>query len=412
LYIDSVILRDRDADNTGGWAGSPDGTLEERTYYVQNWRADVVALLTDAGQLIQQIRYDGLTPAAARRGGVPFGISKTDLDANGLVNLLDYSRWLTLYDNGSGTHPYADWNWDGTVDSSDESAFLADRSSDTSLGRGVLGYGFDHVGGNSRKGYAGYEEAVELEGVKPGTYHVRHRAFLAELGRWTKRDPIGYVDGANLYRYASISPLVLSDPMGLRECRSGCGDEGGGGSSGGGGGAWRPRDRGGERDFGTSSVMMYDSITKALQQCASHPSKCLKYNCMKLAIETFNDLCGGCHDSWLRHFTALEVLWCTKNKSRRINQAWCDAQKTFIDQMCKKPGKCKGKFDRDKCDEYEQILIRKTLCIGLYEHFDQFCAKGPGGKRDPTRHRQKIREFKNTVKDCARFRTRCEAQGA
>lgn len=41
-YIDSVILRDRDNTN-GGW-GTPDGTLEERRFYCQNWRADVVAI--------------------------------------------------------------------------------------------------------------------------------------------------------------------------------------------------------------------------------------------------------------------------------------------------------------------------------------------------------------------------------
>ena len=68
-----MILRERDADTD--WPDKADGTLESRVYYVQNWRADVVALFTDAGQTIQQVRYDPY--------GVPFGIAKTDLDADG-----------------------------------------------------------------------------------------------------------------------------------------------------------------------------------------------------------------------------------------------------------------------------------------------------------------------------------------
>ena len=41
-YIDLVALRDRDANTA--WTSASDGTLEERLYYCQNWRADVVAL--------------------------------------------------------------------------------------------------------------------------------------------------------------------------------------------------------------------------------------------------------------------------------------------------------------------------------------------------------------------------------
>ncbi len=38
-YIDAVVLRDRDTQATPGG-----GSLDERRYYVQNWRSDVVAL--------------------------------------------------------------------------------------------------------------------------------------------------------------------------------------------------------------------------------------------------------------------------------------------------------------------------------------------------------------------------------
>lgn len=214
-YIDAVILRERDADNTGGWAGSPDGTLEERTYYVQNWRADVVALFTDAGQLIQQVRYDPY--------GVPFGLAKADVNGDGSVNTADVTAFGNIWNGGNGTHPYADWNFDGAVNTADYSAFLNSHANDTALGRGMLGYSFGHAGGNSRKGYAGYEEALELEGVKPGTYHVRHRVYIAELGRWTRRDPIGYVDGTNLYLMGGANPLIGTDWDGLAYASGGGG---------------------------------------------------------------------------------------------------------------------------------------------------------------------------------------------
>jgi len=43
-----------------GWDVQADGTLEERIYYCQNWRHDVVALIdaNGGGQQIEQVRYE------------------------------------------------------------------------------------------------------------------------------------------------------------------------------------------------------------------------------------------------------------------------------------------------------------------------------------------------------------------
>ncbi|VAX42577.1 hypothetical protein MNBD_PLANCTO03-1183 [hydrothermal vent metagenome] len=68
-YIDSVILHDRDANTS--WEDQADATLEERVYSCQNWRADVVALMTSGGVLINQVRYDPY--------GTLFGLAKTGL---------------------------------------------------------------------------------------------------------------------------------------------------------------------------------------------------------------------------------------------------------------------------------------------------------------------------------------------
>jgi len=45
------------------------------------------------------------------------------------------------------------------------------------------------------------------------------RLFSTSMGRWTKRDPIGYRDGMGLYQYCQSIALAKNDPMGLK-CRS------------------------------------------------------------------------------------------------------------------------------------------------------------------------------------------------
>lgn len=50
-------------------------------------------------------------------------------------------------------------------------------------------------------------------GVK--LYHFPFRTYSPQLGRWLQRDPLGYVDGPNLYGYGRSRPLSLVDPLGL-----------------------------------------------------------------------------------------------------------------------------------------------------------------------------------------------------
>jgi RHS repeat-associated protein len=48
-----------------------------------------------------------------------------------------------------------------------------------------------------------------------GLYQFYARTYSPELGRWLQRDPLGYVDGVNLYEYESGRPLKWTDPLGL-----------------------------------------------------------------------------------------------------------------------------------------------------------------------------------------------------
>lgn len=47
------------------------------------------------------------------------------------------------------------------------------------------------------------------------TMHYRARTYLPHLGRFAQEDPLGFVDGVNLYRYAMNRPCTLVDPYGL-----------------------------------------------------------------------------------------------------------------------------------------------------------------------------------------------------
>ena len=55
-------------------------------------------------------------------------------------------------------------------------------------------------------------------------YYVRNRYFSTETGRWLSRDPLGYVDGLNLYEAFGGSPHTYSDPLGDRILLSGLSD--------------------------------------------------------------------------------------------------------------------------------------------------------------------------------------------
>ncbi|MBS0195418.1 MAG: hypothetical protein JSR77_01540 [Planctomycetes bacterium] len=105
-------------------------------------------------------------------------------------------------------HPGSSYQDTGRWDSSsDDYQMVIDQSAygkRASSGRGVL----SRVG--VRKGYAGYEWDPAT-----GQDHVRHHVYLPEMGRWGRRDPAGYVDGAHLVQHVSSRTKNGTDSSGL-----------------------------------------------------------------------------------------------------------------------------------------------------------------------------------------------------
>jgi len=166
----------------------------------------VVALLTDAGEMVEWVKHSAY--------GVPFALPAGDTDSDGDWDATDSNTIL-----GGGAYDVRrDADLDGDVDAADAAHAHSITGSYQTLGRGVL----SSAGVSNRRGYAGYEYAPEFEGAGRHLYHVRHRIYDAGVGRWTRRDPLGYVDGMSLYGYVQGLAVVAADPWGLFICVGGC----------------------------------------------------------------------------------------------------------------------------------------------------------------------------------------------
>ncbi|MFN0131891.1 MAG: RHS repeat-associated core domain-containing protein [Phycisphaerales bacterium] len=183
----------RDRDNNTAWTSAADGTLEQRRYLCHNWRSDVSAVVTSGGALAECMKYSSY--------GVPFGLPAGDTDSDGDWDATDAAAI------GGAYTILEDVELDGDVDAADATAANGAKSGYYNTGRGILS------AISIRKGYAGYERAAELLGTK---WHVRHRVLDSELGRWTRRDPLGYVDGTGLFQYTA-NPHTHIDSFGLSE---------------------------------------------------------------------------------------------------------------------------------------------------------------------------------------------------
>ena len=188
--LDSIIHTKR--DSTG------DQVLNQRWYPLQNWRGDVVAVVDKDGKLEEQVVYDpyGLPTLIPYAPGA-------DQDGDGEVNPLDFNWFILNYNAGD---LIADVNGDGVVTPPDFNAWTTAYNKAITGGRGVFTQ--DIVG--NRIGYAGY-----ITAATPELWIARNRILNASIGAWTRRDPLGFVDGMSVYEYVKSGPIQGIDPQGL-----------------------------------------------------------------------------------------------------------------------------------------------------------------------------------------------------
>jgi RHS repeat-associated protein len=76
-------------------------------------------------------------------------------------------------------------------------------------------YGAQYASSGSASSVSRRYATLEWD-VASGAYFAPYRYFRPSVARWTSRDPLGMVDGPNLYGYVGQRPTMGVDPLGLR----------------------------------------------------------------------------------------------------------------------------------------------------------------------------------------------------
>ncbi|MEM1165451.1 MAG: RHS repeat-associated core domain-containing protein [Planctomycetota bacterium] len=167
-YIDEVLQMRRDGKDNGvlGEAG------DDIYYYHHDDLFSVYAITDESGAIVERYDYgDYGTPAILNAAGF-------DVRDLGGIN--------------PGTGLYELTGGDGVLDAEELAEVLVSAIGNRHTFTGRL---YDHV---------------------TGLVQYRHRYLHPSIGRFVQRDPLGYVDGMNLFEYVRSTPLVGVDPMGLQ----------------------------------------------------------------------------------------------------------------------------------------------------------------------------------------------------
>ncbi|MBX3402937.1 MAG: hypothetical protein KF699_05925 [Phycisphaeraceae bacterium] len=209
-YIDLVTLRDWDSAasrklSKGSLLPGRRGEVPERSEGDEGalftlGRADVSAIFDNSGAVIEWQKYSAY--------GVPFLLTPGDHGKDGGISAADQTAFNADY---AANNARADLNRDGAWTTADQTLFTTSYNAAAVGGRWKLSANVAN-----RKGYAGYEhEGFGNDLAAPELAHVRHRVLHFGLGRWTRRDPMGYVDGVTLISYVQSQPIRQVDPAGL-----------------------------------------------------------------------------------------------------------------------------------------------------------------------------------------------------
>jgi len=119
--------------------------------------------------------------------------------------------WFGLQDNSSGAGEGRPRSSNAPQDHLGSIRVLTDEDGGVTERTSWGPWGERFEGGErSRMGYTGHQIDAES-----GLHHAVHRYLDPRNGRWTQRDPLGDVDGQNIYRYATNDPTNRVDVLGL-----------------------------------------------------------------------------------------------------------------------------------------------------------------------------------------------------
>ncbi|MEW6351467.1 MAG: RHS repeat-associated core domain-containing protein, partial [Thermodesulfobacteriota bacterium] len=144
------------------------------------------------GQLLEQLRYRRSTGVTTPDGDSSSDDPEDSDDDDGPSTKLAHLRWILPDHLGSSS--------------------LITNSHGHRLARLVYGPWGEPLDGNharTRFTYTGHQREAST-----GSYYSVWRYLDPRAGKWTQRDPIHFVDGPNVYRYALNAPLVFFDFIG------------------------------------------------------------------------------------------------------------------------------------------------------------------------------------------------------
>ncbi len=216
-YIDDIFLRRQhdfpEEPDPLDPEPAPDPVMTD-WYHITDTLFSTVAVLSQRGGVLERVSYDAYGRAQRHRPG--------DLTGNGIAESAD----LNLVNdgnnanNGQGEYGIGDITRTGVVDDNDVAIVQRSQGLGWYSQSGMLSTHGPAGGTDNILGYAGYIFNAEIAGA--GLYTVRFRHYAPDLGRWLSRDPIGYVDGMNLYEYARSNPTRFVDTFGLYICQDLC----------------------------------------------------------------------------------------------------------------------------------------------------------------------------------------------
>jgi RHS repeat-associated protein len=238
VYVDAMVLRDVDADGSSGTGdlGRPGSGLEQRLYaqtdanfnvtsvvaaqsYLGDDKPTVVrGYVTPQGQPLNNQSawavWNGGTWAGNLADGRPFTGEYSSTDVEWKVDGTSMGVWSfadgewSYESGGTGAYTFAplapgpgELMERMEYDPYGQVRFL-DWDGEEKLD-GQFGWTYLHQGGR-------YDASA-------GLYDFRNRQYSPTLGRWMSADPLGYVDGMNVYGYLGGSPLGAVDPMGTQD---------------------------------------------------------------------------------------------------------------------------------------------------------------------------------------------------